>query len=292
LPVPSHPQSNRPWLLFGLWTAVCCLLFCKPLYALFHLALTNDDASHILIVPFISAWIFYLERQQISSAGFSLRSALPFAILSFILAALAVFGPFSPAVALAGLIFAFLLLLVAGFVASFGFRTFLSHWFALGFLAFLIPVPQFVLDRFIYLLQAGSTDIAETIFDWAGVPALRDGFVFRLPQFSIEVAKECSGIRSSMALLILAILVAHFSFSKFWKKVVFVAAGLLMMIVKNGVRIATLTILANDVNPDFLYGKLHRDGGVVFFLLGLALLLPVYWILRRGERPLTSTPTA
>jgi exosortase/archaeosortase family protein len=62
-----------------------------------------------------------------------------------------------------------------------------------------------------------------------------------------------------------------------------------MMIVKNGVRIATLTILANNVNPDFLYGRLHREGGVVFFLLGLGLLLPVYWFLRRGEMPISAS---
>ena len=66
-----------------------------------------------------------------------------------------------------------------------------------------------------------------------------------------------------------------------------------MMVVKNGVRIATLTILANYVDPSFLYGRLHHDGGVVFFLLGLALLLPVYGLLRRGEtQPPTMHPEA
>jgi len=57
-----------------------------------------------------------------------------------------------------------------------------------------------------------------------------------------------------------------------------------MMLIKNGVRIATLTLLANYVNRDFLYGKLHHQGGVFFFVIGLALLLPVYWLLRRGEK--------
>jgi exosortase/archaeosortase family protein len=86
-----------------------------------------------------------------------------------------------------------------------------------------------------------------------------------------------------MALLIIALLLAHFAFGRVWKKVVFVMAGLCMMLIKNGIRIATLTLLANYVNPDFLYGSLHHEGGVVFFLLGLALLIPVFWLLRRGE---------
>ena len=132
--------------------------------------------------------------------------------------------------------------------------------------------------------------MAEIIFDLTGVPVLREGFVFHLPRMSIEVAKECSGIRSSIALLILAVLVSQFAFSKFWKKALFVCAGLLVMIVKNGVRIATLTILANYVDPEFLYGRLHREGGVVFFLIGLALLLPLYWQLRKNEGPLVVAP--
>jgi exosortase/archaeosortase family protein len=86
-----------------------------------------------------------------------------------------------------------------------------------------------------------------------------------------------------MALLLLALVVAHLAFRPLWKKVVFVAAGLLVMIVKNGVRIATLSLLANYVDPDFLFGRLHREGGGVFFVLGLFLLVPLYWLLKRGE---------
>jgi exosortase/archaeosortase family protein len=111
---------------------------------------------------------------------------------------------------------------------------------------------------------------------------------------SIEVAQECSGIRSSISLLVLALLVSHFAFRPFWKKLVFVTAGLLMMVVKNGVRIVTLTLLANYVDPGFLFGRLHHEGGVVFFLLGLALLWPVYWLLSKseGQKTAKSKPTS
>jgi exosortase/archaeosortase family protein len=55
------------------------------------------------------------------------------------------------------------------------------------------------------------------------------------------------------------------------------------MIIKNGIRIVTLTLLANYVDPGFLHGNLHREGGVVFFMIGLLLLVPVLWLLQRGE---------
>jgi exosortase len=180
-------------------------------------------------------------------------------------------------------ILAFLCFAVAGYVAVLGLAVARRTWFALAFLLFAVPLPDFVLSRLIYWLQAGSAEVAGWLFDLSGVPVLREGFIFRLPRMSIEVAQECSGIRSSIALIILAVLVAHFSFRPFWKKLVFVFAGVVMMLIKNGIRIATLTLLANYVNPGFLYGRLHHQGGVVFFIFGLALLVPLYWWLRRGE---------
>src|SRR4029077_14865591 len=142
----------------------------------------------------------------------------------------------------------------------------------------------FLLNRAIFVLQKGSAETTAAVFDLMGVPFLREGFVFHLARANIEVARECSGIRSSMALLILALLVVHFRLKSNWKKALFVACGLLMMMIKNGIRIATLTLLAVYVNPSFLTGKLHHDGGVVFFLLGLLFLLPVLLLLQRGER--------
>ena len=258
-------------------------------------SLNNDNASHILLIPPIVAWLWYGDRAKIAKTfTHDFTAAAPLVLLAAVAGAISAWGLQSEAGAiLTFFALSFILLLVAGFVAIFGQSSARAVWFSLAFLGFAIPLPGGILDRSIYLLQYGSAAVAESIFNLSGVPVLREGFVFHLPALSIEVARECSGIRSSIALIILAILVAHFSFSRFWKKAVFVCAGLLMMVIKNGVRIATLTILAKDVDPSFLYGRLHHDGGVVFFLMGLALLVPVYWFLRRREptvaRPLRAS---
>jgi exosortase len=239
----------------------------------------------MLLMPLIIGWLVYTERGEIAKhCAFDFRAALFFAV-SAVLIGTASLRSYSvyPDVNSALSILSFIFLLIAGFIAIFGRSSAKSVSFALAMLAFIVPLPEALLNRIIYSLQYGSAAVAGWIFDISGIPVLREGFFFRLPNLSIEVAQECSGIRSSIALLILALLVAHFSFAKLWKKAVFVIAGLGMMLVKNGVRIATLTILAEYVDPDFLFGKLHHRGGVVFFLLGLALLIPVYWLLRRGE---------
>ena len=280
----SVPVTRR-WPVFFVWIAVCCLLFSRPLLSLFHLAWSDDTASHILLVPFISAWLLNLDSKRLPPSD--ARGTLP--SLLFVLAAgLLSFFAFTCSSCtdkahLAFFVLSLILLICAGFVWIFGWGASRTAWFGLAFLIFAVPLPDSILDYIIYGLQAGSAAIAGFLFDLSGTPVLREGFIFRLPKMSIEVAKECSGIRSSIALLILAILVAHFSFRPFWKKFVFVLAGLAMMLVKNGIRIATLTLLANYVDPGFLYGKLHYHGGVVFFLIGIALMVPLYWLLRRNE---------
>src|SRR5262249_40124698 len=114
--------------------------------------------------------------------------------------------------------FSLVLLLIAGFILTLGAYKARASFFALTFLLFAIRIPDELLRRIVFWLQSGSAAIAEVFFSLSGAPVLRDGFIFRLPKISIEVAQECSGIRSSLALLILALLVAHFSFRPFWKK--------------------------------------------------------------------------
>ena len=247
----------------------------------------NDNASHIILIPFISAWLIYMEQKRIFRR---VSFAYSFAGVLFTISAVTCFWTLrSPATwthadLLAGYALALVLLWISGFVLFFGRAALENARFPLLFLFLTIPLPDALLNHSIYFLQKGSAEVAEMIFDLAGVPALREGFVFYLAHFSIAVARECSGIRSSLALLILVLVVGHLLLHTLWRQVVLVIAGVLIMVVKNGVRIATLTILAEYVNPGFLYGRLHREGGVVFFLLGLVLLLPILWLLQRNEK--------
>lgn len=284
----AETQSRKsPFLLYGFWILLSMLLFWKPCLALVSFSRANDDASHVILIPFISAWLIYTERKQIFRHLFS---EYFLAGVLLVVSAAAYFWTFratttwTQAEVLAGYTFALVLLWISGFALFFGREALKNGRFPLLFLFLTIPLPDVLLDRAIYFLQKGSADVTEVIFDLVRVPVLREGFVFHLPHVSIEVAKECSGIRSSMALLILALIVGHLLLRTFWKQVVFVVAGLLIMLVKNGVRIATLTLLAQYVDPGFLYGRLHHEGGVVFFLFGLILLVPILWLLQRSER--------
>jgi exosortase len=282
----TNTDLKKRLLLFGSWIVLSSLLFSHATIAFVRMSLSNADASHLILIPFISAWVLFVERHKIFlDLSYDKVSGGRFLFLACCAALASRFAGSGSSfdLQLPGYILSLVLFWVAGFALLFGKTASKAGSFSLLFLFLMVPLPKFLLNYVIYLLQAGSAWITGALFDLLGVPVLREGFVFHLARANIEVAKECSGIRSSLALLILALLVSHFGLRSFWKKVLFLGCGLFMMIVKNGVRIVSLTLLAMHVDPSFLYGRLHHQGGIVFFLLSLLLLAPLLWLLQRGE---------
>ena len=153
-------------------------------------------------------------------------------------------------------------------------------------LLFMVPAPERVLNAVIQFLQQGSAVLSYELFRLLGVPALREGTMISVPRLTIQVAPECSGIRSSISLLILTLAVGNLYLRCGWNKVLLVVALIPLVIVKNAIRIATLTLLAVYVDPRFLNGPLHRRGGIFLFLIALMMLIlsvmVMRWLERRG----------
>jgi exosortase len=147
----------------------------------------------------------------------------------------------------------------------------------------MVPVPGFLMDRIILLLQICSAEVSYGFFKLTGVPIFREGFTFHLPGLSVEVAKQCGGIRSSLVLCIVSILAGHLFLSSWRRKFILSLWVLPITIVKNAVRIVTLTLFGVYVDPRILDSTLHQRGGIPFFLVALSLLGVVLWFLRRFE---------
>jgi exosortase/archaeosortase family protein len=81
------------------------------------------------------------------------------------------------------------------------------------------------------------------------------------------------------------VLAAHLFLRTEWRKLIIVAAMLPFTILKNGIRILTLSLLSVYVDPTFITNSwLHHSGGVFFYLLVPVMLAVMLWWLRRGER--------
>ena len=96
------------------------------------------------------------------------------------------------------------------------------------------------------------------VFKVIGMPFLRRGFTFSLPGIDIEIAKECSGIRSSLSLLLSAIVVGYLFLRSAWSQLFLAVVTIPIVIFKNAVRIAIISWLGIYVDRSFFFGNLHR----------------------------------
>src|SRR6202011_200464 len=155
--------------------------------------------------------------------------------------------------------------------------------FPFAFLIFMVPMPDRVADFLETASKLASTEAASMFFNVSGTPVLRDGTFFHLPNITLEVAQECSGIRSSWVLFITSLLAANMFLKKPWRRTVLVAAVIPLGILRNGLRIAFIGLLCVHFGPEMIHSIFHKRGGPPFFVLSLIPLFFLLWWLRRGE---------
>ncbi len=282
---------RRRNLYFGCFMLLTVAVFQSPLRGLARLAYERDAYSHILLIPLISAFLILLDRRKIFAWVEYRLEAGTIAIM----AGLAVFYAARARSASLGrtdeLTLAALSLVVVwlgGFVGCYGLGALKAAAFPTLFLSLMIPTPDFLLNRVIYALQAGSAEVTCAVLRLAGAPVVKQGFLFSLPGFKIAVAHECSGIRSSLALLITSLLAGHFFLRSKWKRLSFSLMVIPVTIIKNGMRIAMISLLSVYVDRGFLTGKLHHYSGIPFSVVAVVMLLPLLWWLQQSENRRTS----
>ena len=281
----STPRLWRHHACFALLAAAIVAITWTLLRNLTVYSLQDQSSSHIILIPFIAACLIFAARDAVfvkavwsTAYGAMMIAAGLVAYFSFRSLGLAP-GSWG----FAGATIALIATCMGAFLLCYGASAVRAALFPLLFLLLATPWPAPILNRVIYLLQQGSAAITYDLFRLAGVPVLRKGVLLSVPGITIEVAQECSSIRSSIALFITCLLAAHYSLRKAWRVWFFVALATVFSVVKNGIRIATLTLLSIYVDPRVLSGPLHRDGGIVFFLLALVMLWPVLLFLQKSE---------
>jgi len=284
---PAEEASLRQRTVwFALYVAGSSVFFWHPLRDLISLAWSSDTDSHMLLIPFISISLLCLFRSVIFQNGRPSWQAFG-ALFSVGLLMYLLFRRFGNVLperySLEIAVLSLCCFLFAGFMLFYGAESFRAGLFPLLLLLLTVPLPGFLIDRLIWWLQLGSAQVTTWIFYITHTPVLREGLVFSVPGVTIEIAKECSGIRSTIGLMITCLLAGYLLLRTGVTRLALLLAALPVLIVKNGIRIATLTILSIHVDPGFLFGRLHKDGGFVFFAIGLLILTPVLLWLHKIE---------
>lgn len=299
----THPRADwswrfrSPWLvcferrdICFLFLVVACLLwFRDPLALVFARSLQDEHSqhySHISLIPFLCLYLLYIRRAAI----FSAVEWSPFlgSILMLVGGAVSLATKDTVSEALGGYaptILSFVMMCWGAFLLSYGIQAFRAASFGLGLMVFMVPFPSVVLDAIVAFLQHSSAEVTDQLFSVLGVPVFREGFVFSLSDFTIYVAEECSGIRSALALLITSLAAGYLFLRSTWGKIGLLFIVVPLAIVKNALRIVGLALLANYVDPGFITDSaLHRNGGIPLFVLSLAVLFSLVWLMRKLEQ--------
>jgi len=156
--------------------------------------------------------------------------------------------------------------------------------FPLGFLFFMIPVPDSLLNMVAFPLQLMATKISASLIQLCSIPVYREGNMLYFVQTQLEVAEACSGIRSVMALTMLSVIFAYTSSVNWWRRGILILSAIPIALLANILRVSGTGVLAHFFGDRVARGFLHEFSGLVVFLFGLAVLAFVAGVLKRGGK--------
>lgn len=291
----SGPVVSNPRKMWRVWGGVCFAIvllavFALPLLGLVNYAASSELFSYILLVPFVSGYLLYLRRDQLPRKhGVDLPMAIPFLVIGLAILVVTFWLDFAAGHPLAGngrivlLTLSFLCWLAGGGFLFLGRPWMRAAAFPLAYLIFIVPMPDAMTDALETASKYASAEVTNLFFYLSGTPFVRAGVVFQLPNITIEVAQECSGIRSSWVLFMTSIVAANLFLKTSWRRLAIVAFVIPLGIVRNGFRVWVIGTLCIHFGPQMIHSPIHRKGGPLFFVLSLVPLFLFLFALRRGE---------
>ena len=282
------PRADRLRLRnWAVWIAMATLAFALPLFRLLVHASGQSLHSHIPLVPLMAAYLLVSGRADLPPAGrpSPIGAVLTAAVALAALAAVATLdGKLTVNDGLGLMALAYVAAIATGGFLFLGARWMAAAALPMAVLLFLVPLPDAAVIWLEDALVAASADVSAWMLRATGTPLLRDGTVFTLPTIVLEVARECSGIRSTWVLFITSIVASHMFLKSPWRRLVLIACVFPLGVIRNGFRIVTIALLCVHVGPHMVNSVFHHRGGPIFFALSLVPLFALMFWLRRGER--------
>ena len=175
-----------------------------------------------------------------------------------------------------------LLIVVAGLVVLFcGWTMFRAVLFPWAFLTLMIPIPTIIFNQITFPLQILASKLASWTLPTLGVPVLREGNVIQLPAMALEVAEACSGIRSLLSLVTLAIIYGYLLSDSVRMRVVLAIAAVPIAVAANSLRIVGTGVLVQYWDPDKAEGFFHAFSGLLIFVVSIGMLFVLHKIVEK-----------
>jgi exosortase C (VPDSG-CTERM-specific) len=282
-------RTRDPWRNFGLYVLALCVCYSVALFDWVRFALSRDLYSHVLMIPAVAIYLGWARRKEMPArttpcrVGATGLGTLGLASLAFYWYLRGRGQVLETSDYLAAVIFSFICWVGAGGFLILGKERLRLVAFPAVFLVFMVPFPEAIKVGFERFLQHASADVVQVLFSLSGTPVLREGLRFQLPGIRIEVAEECSGIRSTIVLFITSLIAGHLFLRSPWKRTALAAAVIPLGILRNAVRILVICLLCVHLDPSWIDSELHHRGGPLFFLVSLGPLALLLFLLWRSE---------
>jgi len=231
----------------------------------------DPNFSHGFFVPAFSLFVLWQDRERLKRVRIAPSwTGLPIVVFALIMLVLGELG-----VELFSSRTSFIVLLAGLIILFRGWPQFRAVLFPWAFLFLMVPLPAIILQRFTFPLQILASKLATWSLQTAGVPTLREGNQIYLPHITLEVVQACSGIRSLVSLLTLAIIYGYLTEDRNRVRVLLACAAIPIAVVANVFRIF-VTGLVGQWDPDKAEGFYHEFQGWLVFLAALGLLFALH----------------
>lgn len=156
--------------------------------------------------------------------------------------------------------------------------------FPLAYLLLMIPIPAIIWNKFAFPMKLFASYVTAHIIQAIGIPILREGNILNLGDITLEVADACSGLRYLTSLFALSAALVFLTTNTRVKKWLLFFSAVPIAILANVLRLTITAVLASQYGQKAIEGFLHDFCGWLVFLVAIAMLLGVNWILSLGGR--------
>lgn len=271
---PTNSTLGLIWL--GVLTLAAGFFFSDGLEALTR-AWQKPEYSHGPLIPVLSLFLFLKQLKDYPPNPGQINDRWPgvwVVVISVLFAAIGKLSNIADIVAYATIIFTGGVLLI-----SFGWKTGKHFWPPVLHLVYMLPLPDTLYYKFSTWLQFISSNLGVWFLQLLSVPVFLDGNIIDLGVYKLHVAEACSGLRYLFPILSFSYIFAVLYRGPMWHKAVLLISAAPITVLMNSVRIAVAGFIVNNYGLEWVDGFTHFFEGWVIFLICIALLFFLAWIM-------------
>ena len=239
---------------------------------------SREEYSHSYLIPVIALFLIAQKVPALSSSP--VRGSWLGVVLVLAMLALALLGELSALFTIVN--YAYVFILIGLVIATIGVR---PSWILagpLGYLLFMVPLPNFLYFNLAQSLQLISSEIGVWVIRLFGISVFLEGNVIDLGVYKLQVIEACSGLRYLFPLAGFGFLVAYLYKGPWWHRTLVFVSTLPITVLMNSFRIGIIGILVEHFGIGMADGFLHYFEGWIIFIACLGVLFAELWLLHRS----------